>query len=486
MRSSKPAFCTFVKNSKPQSLYYEDTTRVIPRDNKHAAAVPKLDLKFAELEENLENDVPETAKSARKTVKSARRTTRKVKRTVPATSRNNKSAISPVIPDGPITPAEARAKYAALLNSYELEEIREYEEIYYLGVKEKKVKPNATGVRNFGFDDAAHHYRASIGDHIAYRYEIRAVLGKGAFGQVMKVFDHKTKKNVALKLIINTPQMHDQGQIEISLIQRLNEAPNFEDSHIIRGLDFFIFREHLCATFEILGLNLYDYSRKLRFKPMSSAQMRGVAAGMLKALAFMHENNVIHCDMKPENVLLIPNTTNDVKIIDFGSSCIIGKQRYEYIQSRFYRAPEVILGFDYGPPMDIWSFACIVAEMMTGRPLFSGDDESEQMMMYMEVLGAPSRELIEKAPRRKYFFTSDCKPIIPNSTKRRRKVGGSTLRLTTHISDALLIDLLSKCLEWDQDKRITAEEALCHPWFDQKESQTSRAFKAAAKAPRWR
>lgn len=467
-------------------MYFDDPVRRIPRGGAPEAEVPKLDLKFAEIEENLENEIPKTAKvtKSQNSLKSARRTTRKVKRAVPATARRNQ--LSPVVPDGPITPKEAKAKYAALLNSYELEEIEEYEEIYYLGQKEKKVKPNSTGARNYGFDDSAHHYRSSVGDHIAYRYEIRAVLGKGAFGQVIKVFDHKTKMNIALKLIINTPQMHDQGQIEISLIQKLNEAPHFEDSHIIRGLDFFIFREHLCATFEILGLNLYDYSRSLRFRPMGSAQMKGVAFGMLKALAFMHTNNIIHCDMKPENVLLIPNTTNDVKIIDFGSSCIVGKQRYEYIQSRFYRAPEVILGMKYGPPMDVWSFACIVAEMMTGRPLFSGDDEAEQMMMYMEVLGAPPKELIEKCPRRKYFFTADCKPIIPNSTKRRRKVGGSTLRLTTHITDNLLIDLLSKCLEWDQTKRITAADALNHPWFEAKENPGPMSSKAQAKAPRWR
>lgn len=390
-----------------------------------------------------------------------------------------------MISEAPITPAEAKAKYSGLLNSYEMEEIDQYPEIYFLGHKMKKVKPNVTGVSNYGYDDSGHHYRSHVGDHIAYRYEIRAVLGKGAFGQVLRVFDHKTKTNVALKLIINTQQMHDQGRIEVALVKELNEDPGVEKAHIIRGFDFFVFRRHICATFEILGSNLYEYSRSLRFRPLGSTQMRSIAQGMLKAIAFMHAHNVCHCDLKPENVLLAPNSTTDVRVIDFGSSCRVGQQRYEYIQSRFYRAPEVVLGVRYGPPMDMWSFGCIVAELMTGRPLFPGDDEEELMQMYMEVFGVPPRSMLERCSRRKYFFTSDYKPIMTAKNRKRRKVASTSLRTLTHINDNLLLDLLSKCFEWDQNKRITAQDALKHPWFAIKEIQSARGFRMAT-TPRWR
>lgn len=487
MRASKPAFCAFVKNSKPQGSYYDDSIRRVPFDNKPHPPVPQINFKFIELDENTENIQPQCPKNprAKHIMRNARQTNPRFRRASPATHRPT-AQLNPVVADAPISPAEARAKYAALLTPYEMDEINQYPEIYYVGHRAKKIRSNTSGMHNYGFDDSQHHYRGNIGDHIAYRYEIRAVLGKGAFGQVIRAFDHKTKTNVALKLIINTQQMHEQGKIEVSLLKKLNEAPDFEQAHIIHCLDSFVFRRHICATFEILGLNLYEYSRSMRFRPLASSQMRSIAHDMLKALAFMHANNIIHCDMKPENVLMIPNSTNDVKVIDFGSSCIVGNQIYEYIQSRFYRAPEVILGASYGPPMDIWSFACIVAEMMTGHPLFPGEDENEQMQMYMEVLGAPPRALIEKCPRSKYFFTPDFKPVMSTINRRRRKVGGSTLRLMTHISDNLLIDLLSKCLEWDQRKRITAADALKHPWFSVREVQTARSYRGPSKMPRWR
>jgi dual specificity tyrosine-phosphorylation-regulated kinase 2/3/4 len=301
----------------------------------------------------------------------------------------------------------------------------------------------------------------------------------------LRCFDHKTQLYVALKLIINTEQMHDQGKIEGSLVQTLNKAPDFEGSHIIRGLDFFMFRQHICATFEILGQNLYEYSRSIRFRALETSQLRQIARGILTALAFMHKNSVVHCDIKPENVLLVSNASGDVRVIDFGSSCFVGRQRYEYIQSRFYRAPEVIIGSSYGPPMDIWSFACIIAELMMGRPLFPGDDEAEQMQMLMEVLGAPPRHIIDRCKRKKHFFLADGTPLPPARGHRRREIGGMTLRLITKLTDNLLLDLLAKCLEWDQNKRITAAEALNHPWFAVRQVMSARPS-VRISGPRWR
>jgi dual specificity tyrosine-phosphorylation-regulated kinase 2/3/4 len=206
-------------------------------------------------------------------------------------------------------------------------------------------------------------------------------------------------------------------------------------------------------------------------------QMRSVAKGILTALAFMHDQSVVHCDMKPENVLLVPDSPNEVKIIDFGSSCLVGHQRYEYIQSRFYRAPEVILGQSYGPPMDIWSFGCVLAEMMIGHPIFPGDDEQEQMEMFMEVFGIPPRGVIEKSPRKKHFFGVDLRPIATTTlrtSRKRRRPGTTSLRMLTKLTDNLLLDLLGKCFEWDQNKRITAQDALAHPWFSVREVTTPR------------
>jgi dual specificity tyrosine-phosphorylation-regulated kinase 2/3/4 len=124
--------------------------------------------------------------------------------------------------------------------------------------------------------------------------------------------------------------------------------------------------------------------------------------------------------MKPENVLLCPESSTDVRVIDFGSSCLVGQQHFEYIQSHFYRAPEVILGIRYSTLIDIWSFGCMLAETAIGHPLFAGADEAEQMQLLMEVLGLPPREMIDTCKRRKVFFRSDGKPLRPNTCQRRR------------------------------------------------------------------
>jgi dual specificity tyrosine-phosphorylation-regulated kinase 2/3/4 len=392
--------------------------------------------------------------------------------------------MGPVVPDGPITPTDAKIKYARMLNGYELDEITEFPEVYFVGHPSRKSRPKQNGISNYGYDDTAHHYRASVGDHLAYRYEVRSLLGKGAFGQVLRCFDHKVQEHVAIKMIINTEQMQEQGKIETAILQQLNEAGQSERSYVVKGLDFFMFRRHICVAFEILGPNLYEYSRSIRYRPLETQQMKAIAMAMLKGLAFVHRQGIVHCDMKPENVLLLPGSNSDARIIDFGSSCMIGKQKYEYIQSRYYRAPEVILGLKYGPPMDIWSFACIVAELMCGRPLFPGGDETEQMEMLMEALGVPPRSMIDQSPRKWHFFGLDGRPLMKSA--KRRRVSGTNLRMSTGIKDNLLLDLLDKCLEWEQTKRITAADALNHAWFAVRDIGSARKMYPAPSLPVWR
>jgi dual specificity tyrosine-phosphorylation-regulated kinase 2/3/4 len=376
--------------------------------------------------------------------------------------------LTPIVPDAPIPPSDARIRYCTLLNHYELAEIRDYPEIYYLGHPAKKVRPNASGALNFGFDDVTHHYRCVRGDHIAYRFEIRGVIGRGAFGQVLLCFDHKTKADVALKIIVNTAAMNAQGRTECSIVQMLNGASGFSDAHIVRAMDSFTFRGHVCATFEVLGRNLYDFYRSAKSRRIGKSQLRGIARCILTSLAFIHRNSVLHADMKPENVLLVPNSAHEVRVIDFGSSCLVGDQQFEYIQSRFYRAPEVILGMSYGPPIDIWSFGCMLAEMAIGRPLFAGADEREQLQLLMEVLGAPRCDIINGCKRKKVFFQPDGNPLRPKMCQ-SRKAGGRSLKDVTRLTDDLLLDLIGRCLEWDQEKRITAEDALGHPWFAERQ-----------------
>jgi dual specificity tyrosine-phosphorylation-regulated kinase 2/3/4 len=337
-----------------------------------------------------------------------------------------------------------------------------YPEIYYVGILNRKSTAHPTASNNYGFDSTTHHYRGIPGDQIAYRYEIQSVFGKGAFGQVLRCFDHKTKCLVALKIVVNTPQMFQQGAMEMEIVAHLNAADVSRDSNIIQMSHRFVWRGHICAAFEVLAQNLYEALRANRFQPYGGHALKLVGRQILRSLEFTHANGFVHCDLKPENLVLLPNSKTKIRLIDFGSACRIGQKHFDYIQSRFYRAPEVILGIPYGPPMDIWSFACIMVELGCGKPLFPGESEIQQLLLHMELCGIPPASLLERAARKRMFFEENGRPRF--DVKRKR-----SLAKVTQFADKDLIDLLAKCLVWDPAVRITASEALDHPFFTAEE-----------------
>jgi dual specificity tyrosine-phosphorylation-regulated kinase 1 len=153
---------------------------------------------------------------------------------------------------------------------------------------------------------------------------------------------------------------------------------------VVRLLDHFEHKKHQCLVFELLSSSLYDVLQMTKFKGLSLSLIRKIAYQVLTSLYFLSPKgiDVIHCDLKPENILLREPTKSGVKIIDFGSSCRRTEQIYTYIQSRFYRAPEVILGLAYSQSIDMWSLGCILVELHVGEPLFAGDDEIDQVRFF--------------------------------------------------------------------------------------------------------
>lgn len=135
------------------------------------------------------------------------------------------------------------------------------------------------------------------------------------------------------------------------------------------------FRNHLCVTFELLSINLYDFLKAGDFRGLSTSLIRRIAIQILYALNYIQDEGIIHCDLKPENIILKDKNKSGIKVIDFGSSCFLTKRVYTYIQSRFYRAPEIILGVPYTNAIDMWSMGCILAELYSGYPLFPGENE---------------------------------------------------------------------------------------------------------------
>ena len=158
--------------------------------------------------------------------------------------------------------------------------------------------------------------------------------------------------------------------------------------------------------------------------------------------------------------------SNAIKIIDFGSSCFYSQKVYSYIQSRFYRAPEIVLGIPYTSAIDIWSFGCILAELYTGTPLFAGEDEKEQLMCMMEILGVPPVEVIQVASKRDCYFDKSyqLKELV-NSRGRKRYPKTKDIRSILKGAEEGLIELIEQCVNWNPNLRITAQKALESPWL---------------------
>ncbi|KAI5860772.1 kinase-like domain-containing protein [Durotheca rogersii] len=356
----------------------------------------------------------------------------------------------------------------AILNIYEKGEIVDYNDVYFCGTQNahKVVGDLSSSLPNFGYDDERGDYSIIPGDHLAYRYEIVDVLGKGSFGQVVRCIDHKTGVLVAVKIIRNKKRFHQQALVEVNILQKLREWDPHNRHSMVNFTHSFYFRGHLCISTELLDMNLYEFIKSNAFRGFSIKLIRRFTKQMLSSLTVLKQHKVIHCDLKPENILLRHPMHSEIKVIDFGSSCFENEKVYTYIQSRFYRSPEVILGMTYGLPIDMWSLGCILAELYTGVPIFPGENEQEQLACIMEVFGPPEKHLIEKSTRKKIFFDSLGKPRLSVSSKgRRRRPSSKTLQQALKCDDEPFLDFIARCLRWDPDRRLKPEEAIRHEFI---------------------
>jgi len=387
-------------------------------------------------------------------------------------------------PKDRVSPAQALKM--ASLNIFERGEIIDYRDVYFCGTQnaKKHIGDLHSGAANFGYDDDRGDYNIVIGDHLAYRYEVVDVLGKGSFGQVVRCVDHKTGALVAIKIIRNKKRFHQQALIEVNLLTKLKEwDPNRQHS-VVNFTQSFYFRGHLCISTELLGMNLYEFIKAHDFRGFNLKLIRRFTKQMLSSLVLLHAKKVIHCDLKPENILLVHPLNSEIRVIDFGSSCFENEKVYTYIQSRFYRSPEVILGMSYGMPIDMWSVGCILAELFTGYPIFPGENEQEQLACIMEVFGPPEKHLIEKSTRKKLFFDSLGKPRLTVSSKgRRRRPSSKDLRQAIKCDDDAFLDFLSRCLRWDPARRLTPHDALKHEFITGIKSQARPRMYAATNSP---
>lgn len=367
------------------------------------------------------------------------------------------------------------------------------------------------GMYNNGLDNVNNDLICKVNDKIISNisnkvYIIKEKLGTGSFGYVYKCLDVENDQFIALKIIKNTKQYHDQSLSEINIVRQLNSSyysstsstssspsstsssslsspsttPLFQSNNnssnslntldnstplspnkkisnltssltsslassltsslsssslsdkinnqnpkkstkqIVQLIESFHFQSHVCIVFELLSHTLLDELRISHFKGFTLDKVQFYSNEILKSLDLIESQDISHCDLKPENILIDSNdNTNNslnedkpnkffpLKIIDFGLACFGSTPLQSYIQSRYYRAPEILLGFRFASSIDMWSFGCIVMEMLLGIPLFPGISSYHQLSMITSLIEQPPDYLIEGKCLKKFFTNNE-------------------------------------------------------------------------------
>jgi len=302
--------------------------------------------------------------------------------------------------------------------------------------------------------------------NVGSKYHVMDVIGEGAYGVVCSAVHRPTGQKVAIKKI--APFDHSMFCLrtlrELKLLKYFQEQNVSENIiaivDIIRPTSLEAFKE----VYLIQELMETDMHRVIRTQDLSDDHCQYFIYQTLRALKALHSADVIHRDLKPSNLLL--NANCDLKVCDFGLARSTrtaepnGSETgfmTEYVATRWYRAPEIMLTFkQYTKAIDVWSVGCILAEMLSGRPLFPGRDYHHQLTLILEVLGTPTLDEFYAINSRR---SRDYLRALPFRKKR------PFAQLYPNAS-ALAVDFLTKCLTFDPKKRLTVEQALEHPYLE--------------------
>ncbi|XP_072164078.1 mitogen-activated protein kinase 1-like isoform X1 [Diadema setosum] len=295
---------------------------------------------------------------------------------------------------------------------------------------------------------------------VAPRYTGLSYIGEGAYGMVCSALDNATGTKVAIKKI--SPFEHQtycqRTLREIKILTRFRHENIINIQDIIKAEEM----ESMKDVYIVQTLMETDLYKLLKSQQLSNDHICYFLYQILRGLKYIHSANVLHRDLKPSNLLL--NTTCDLKICDFGLARIADPDHdhtgflTEYVATRWYRAPEIMLNSKgYTKSIDMWSVGCILAEMLSNRPIFPGKHYLDQLNHILGILGSPCPDdlaciINEKA--RAYLEGLPLKPKVPWT------------RLYPK-ADAKALDLLERMLSFNPDKRITVEDALAHEYLSQ-------------------
>ncbi|AFM99282.1 protein kinase domain-containing protein [Encephalitozoon hellem ATCC 50504] len=257
-------------------------------------------------------------------------------------------------------------------------------------------------------DNAEFDLVMARGDYLSknknQKYMVIGMLGTGTFGQVVRCVGPDGEE-VAIKVVKNQPKYYNYEMNEVRILHKL--LYNNLNDRFVAIKDVFMYKQHLCIVEELLGRNLYTFLKMTRFKGLDHSTVRTILQQVLEGMIQLSILGIIHCDLKPENILIADYDTFKVKIIDFGSAVTSPQGSHFYVQSRYYRAPEVILGIPYGSSCDVWSLGCIGYELYVGHPLFPGKDNTDQIGRIYGLFGSLPMFMIEHGKNSSVFFEKE-------------------------------------------------------------------------------
>ena len=348
----------------------------------------------------------------------------------------------------------------------------------------RRQRPSSVSSSSLGRDDTVGHFRGGPGTVVAHRYKIVDDVGMGTFGRVVECLDlRNNRRPVAIKIVRSIQRYCESARIEASILQDVNRRGGRGSTHCAVLHDAFTWASHYCMVFENLGPSLYDFVKRHNYQPFPMICVRDFSRQLLETLEFIHSLHLIHTDLKPENILLtnyrivpyktrgrtyqIPESTR-IKLIDFGGATYDDEKKSSVVNTRQYRAPEVILGVGWSMPSDMWSAGCILAELYKGELLFATHDNAEHLGLMEATVGPFRRGFLKRAKNTALVTeTFDSagqhrlgRILPPESASYVRKT--HPLEGIIRKEDQRFLDLLKRLLVIDPAERASAHQCVRH------------------------
>nr|XP_022315576.1 cyclin-dependent kinase-like 4 isoform X11 [Crassostrea virginica] len=293
------------------------------------------------------------------------------------------------------------------------------------------------------------------------KYENLGLVGEGSYGMVLKCRHKETGQLVAIKKFLES---EDDKMVKKIALREVRMLKQLRHDHLVNLIEVFRRKKRLYLVFEFVDHTVLDELEKCP-NGLDENTVRRILWQVLKGTEFCHLHNIIHRDIKPENILV--SKSGIVKLCDFGFARTLaqpGETYTDYVATRWYRAPELLVGdTKYGRAVDIWAIGCLVAEMLTGEPLFPGDSDIDQLYHIVKCFG-------NLTPRHKEVFLRN--PLFVGMRLPEVREISPLEKKFTRISSQSL-DLMKQCLRLDPDERPTCSQLIKHDFFS-KDNFTAR------------